>query len=214
MMSEQSDLNAAWESVNTVWHTPGVDPHVADALQPVLVALAPYRDSQQARTVSRTVFQWRDFYESECLRMLKVFAPVLLVACLVSGCASTQRHYAVTADYAFATAVNAVDDALFSACQAHSIPADTCNNQVKPAMINVQTSVKAASLTLRALPDNAQMPRSVPDLLDALHKVQGVLDSLGDLTQPAVARVVAMLSHAVDEAVKLLYVFTPVLEGQ
>ena len=129
------------------------------------------------------------------------------------GCATTTRHYAVTADYAFATAVNAVDDALFQACLSHTIAADPCNQQIKPAMITVQTTVKTASLTLRALPDNAQMPRSIPDLLDALHKVQVVLDSLGDLTNPAVARVVALLSRAVDEATKLLYVFTPVIKG-
>jgi len=134
---------------------------------------------------------------------------VLALLLLLPGCATTTRHYAVTADYAFATAVNAVDDALFNACQTHTIPAETCNTSIKPAMINVQTSVKAASLTLRALPDNAQLPKSVPDLLDALHKVQNVLDSLGDLTNPAVSRVVSLLSKAIDEAVKLLYVFTP-----
>lgn len=137
---------------------------------------------------------------------------IALVACLLlTGCAAKQRHIAVAADYAFATAVNAVDDALFSACQAHTIDAETCNTRIKPAMINVQTGVKAASLTLRALPDDARLPRSVPDLLDAMHHVQAVLDSLGDLTNPAIARVVSLLGRAVDEATKLLYVFsTPV----
>ena len=72
LKTEQTDLNAAWEAVNEVWHRPGLDPMVAAALHPVLVALAPYRDSQQARGDARTCFQWRDFYESECVRMLRV----------------------------------------------------------------------------------------------------------------------------------------------
>ena len=40
-------LNAAWEAVSKIWHMPGVDPAIAMALHPVLVTLAPYRDSQQ-----------------------------------------------------------------------------------------------------------------------------------------------------------------------
>lgn len=134
----------------------------------------------------------------------------LLLLVPLAGCAAHQRHYAVAADYAFATAVAAVDDALFNACQSHAIAADVCNNQIKPKMITVDTAVLVASKTLRALPDNAAMPKAIPDLVAALHSVQGVLDALGDLTNPMVQRTVALLHKAVDEAVTLLYIFTPV----
>ena len=133
---------------------------------------------------------------------------VLAVGLLTSGCAAKQRHYAVAADYAFATAVAAVDDALFSACQSHAIAADVCNDQIKPKMITVDTSVLVASKTLRALPDNASMPKAIPDLITSLHGVQDVLDALGDLTNPMVQRIVSLLSKAVAEATSLLYLFT------
>jgi hypothetical protein len=48
---------------------------------------------------------------------------------LLPGCASTSRHQLIAADYAFATAVNAVDDAVFNACQTHTIAAETCNRR-------------------------------------------------------------------------------------
>lgn len=71
-MTEQETLNAAWERVNEIWHRPGVAPDVAASLQSVLVALAPYRNVNQHRRETRTVFQWREFYESECLRMAQM----------------------------------------------------------------------------------------------------------------------------------------------
>lgn len=133
-----------------------------------------------------------------------------LCALTLTGCAAKQKHYAVAADYAFATAVGAVDDALFNACQSHAIAADVCNDQIKPRMITVDTAVLVASKTLRALPDNAAMPKAIPDLVAALHSVQGVLDALGDLTNPMVARAVELLHKATDQALSLLYVFTAV----
>ena len=46
---DQPALNRAWEAVSKIWHTPGLDPAIALALHPVLVALAPYRDSQVSK---------------------------------------------------------------------------------------------------------------------------------------------------------------------
>lgn len=138
------------------------------------------------------------------------FMALLSFLFLTVGCANVTRHQVVQADYAFATAVGLVDDALFSACQTHAIPADTCNEQIKPRMITVDTSVKIASQTLRNLPSNAQMPKSVPDLLASLHAIQGVLDSLGDLTNPMVSRAATLLQRAVDSATQILYAFSAV----
>lgn len=137
-----------------------------------------------------------------------ILALVAVVA--LSGCSARSYHQAVAVDYAFSVAVGVVDDAVFDACTTHALPASRCNTDIKAAMINVDTLVKAAATSLRALPPGAEMPKSVPDLLSGLNALRGVLESLGDFTDPNVARVVKALGDAVTKVTDLLYVFTRV----
>lgn len=143
---------------------------------------------------------------------MKLWIAGLLVVATLSGswgCGATVKHYAVTADFAFATAVGVFDDTIFDACQQAIIDAARCNT-IKPIMIDLLKSVKATSEALRAMPDDGALPKSLPDMVLALEHVRKALGTFGDMSNPTVARVASQFGSAMEEALKLLYIFVPV----
>ena len=150
---------------------------------------------------------------SKLLRRLRPYSLIALVA-LTAACAAKTYHYAVQVEYAFSQAVAVVDDAVFSACSEHVLPADRCNTDIKETMREVDVTVKASALALQAAGPDAPLPKSVPDLIAALNKVRAVLDSVdGAYSNPRVVRILSALTDAVAKTTNLLYIFTAVTGG-
>lgn len=138
---------------------------------------------------------------------------LLLVSMVAAGCGATGRHLAVQADYAFARAVFAVDDAEFAMCQAGTLAAQQCD-ALNPYIKSALQDVKAVSLALRELPVDAKAPTSLPDLLQNLTSIQKVLVPVLAALPPAVqAKVQPLLDRvtaALDEAIALVRLFSGV----
>lgn len=146
--------------------------------------------------------------------MKKLLGFVLVLAVIAApGCSARQRHYAIAADYAFATAVNVASNAAFDACTIHAIPAETCNGPLRATFIEIQTGVKAVTIALRSMPADGAMPRSLPDLLRALETLHASLDALGASTDPRLQRLVPLVNDALDKVTQVLYIFAAVQGG-
>lgn len=146
------------------------------------------------------------------MKLLRYVLGLVLIVSLV-GCSAKQRHYAIVADYAFATAVTLASNVAYEECTNHTIPADTCNNVLKPQFIAIQTNVQAVTLALRSLPPDAPMPKALPDLLRSLNQFHATLDALGTTTNPQVTRLVGLVNDAIDKVGQVLYVFTAITGG-
>lgn len=125
--------------------------------------------------------------------------PLLLIGSLgLSACASAHK-VAIVADQSFATAVFALDDAEFQACQAHVLTTAQCgqlNGPIKQAL----TDVKAVSLAIKATPTG--VPASLPALLKDLQAVQDairaatpILPSLAGQASDANQKAIALLTQ-------------------
>ncbi len=145
---------------------------------------------------------------------LKRYLLAFALAATATACAAKTYHYAVQVEYAFSQAVLVIDDAVFNACTEHVLPAERCNTDIKDAMREVDTTVKAAALALHAAGPDAPLPKSVPDLIAALNKLRAILDSIdGAYTNPRVVRIFAALTDALAKTTNLLYIFTAVTGG-
>ena len=130
---------------------------------------------------------------------------VVLVA--TAGCSGSTRHIAVGVDYAFARAVFAFDDAEFVACQANTLTAEQCA-RLNPMIRDALVSVKAATLALKALPKDGQIPLALPDLLQSLTHLGQVVDALSGLGNPQISALAEKLHTAIDEALAVIRAFS------
>lgn len=132
--------------------------------------------------------------------MKRVVLSLAIVGLSVVGCAKA-RHLAVVGDSVASTAVFAVDDAEYQACQTHVLTEAQCaalDPKIKAALRDVQT----VTATLKALPKDAPAPKSLAELLQVLRDVQGLVATLppSDLTVSLGQRV----NVALDAAITLL----------
>lgn len=122
------------------------------------------------------------------------------------ACGARGYHYTVQAAFAFETAVGAFDDAAFEGCQAKIIAEPTCEKLDK-AISEILVDTKAAVLAIKAAPKDAKIPTAVPDLIKAMADTSRILAPL-EAADPRVARIAEKLKTAIDETLKVVYVFT------
>lgn len=130
----------------------------------------------------------------------------VLAAVLSSGCGARGYHYTVQAAYAFETAVGAFDDAEHDACEQKLIAEQTCaklNEMITQILVNTRAAVAA----IQAAPKDAKLPTALPDLLKAMADTSRILAPL-EGADPRVARIAEKLKTAIDETLKVVYVFT------
>lgn len=127
-----------------------------------------------------------------------VFSLLALALVVAGGCASA-RQIAIVADQSFATAVFALDDAAFQACQSKALADTQCaalNGPIKKAL----EDVKAVSLAIKASPTG--IPATLPTLLkdlqavqDAIREAGPILPSLGAHASDANQKAIALLTQ-------------------
>lgn len=130
---------------------------------------------------------------------------VLLLALAASSCGKGY-HYTVQAAFTFETAVGAFDDAAYDGCQQKLIDEPTCaklNDMITQILVNTRAAVAA----LKATPKDATLPTALPDLLKAMSDTSRILAPL-EGADPRVARIAEKLKTAIDETLKVVYVFT------
>lgn len=122
---------------------------------------------------------------------------LVLLCVLASACASA-RQVAIVADQSFATAVFALDDAEYAACQAKVLTEAQCtalNGPIKQALVDV----KAVTLAIKGSPQGG-VPHSLPELLKDLGDVQAVISAM----QPVFPDIAVKASAANLKAIDLL----------
>lgn len=131
---------------------------------------------------------------------LVVFSLAVALSALAGACAHA-RHIAVQVDATVSTAIFAVDDAEFAACQAHVITQAQCdalNPKIKAALVDV----KAVTAALQATPKTGTVPKTLPDLILTLRSVQAIALALPP--SPATDGITSKVNTALDAAIALL----------
>lgn len=115
------------------------------------------------------------------------------------------RHVAVVADESFAATVFAVDDAAFKACADKTLTQAQCD-AINPKVKAALSDVKGVTQALIDTPKDAQVPKTLPDLLSNLTKVQALL---ADVTPSPVKQDLSdKVTKALDKAIEVVSAFT------
>jgi hypothetical protein len=136
-----------------------------------------------------------------CLVKRCLFSLAVLCAFTLGVSCAKARHVAVQVDATVATAIFAVDDAEFAACQAHTLSQAQCdalNPKIKAAL----EDVKAVTAALQATPNSGTVPKTLPQLVQTLRSVQAIALALpaSDVTAGLITRI----NTALDAAIALL----------
>lgn len=127
---------------------------------------------------------------------------LLVLLCVLASACTSVRQVAIVADQSFATAVFALDDAEYQACQSKVLSEAQCtalDGPIKQALVDV----KAVSQAIKASPKDG-VPVSLPALLRDLGDVQAVIAAMAPVLPDISAKAYAANSKAIELLNKLI----------